>query len=188
VSGGILSGPEIARAVSLGRIRIEPFSSEQLNPASYDVTLGDEVLTYCLWRDTGLQTLDARREPWTKRRFMGSDEGLLLEPSVGYLMHTRERIWTDSFIPILDGKSSIGRLFVQIHQTAGFGDPGFDGQYTMEVTCTHPVRLYAGMRIAQMRFHTICGEVKLYAGNYQGEASTGPVASRAWKQLEGKVK
>jgi dCTP deaminase len=107
-----------------------------------------------------------------------------LEPNVGYLMHTIERVHTKKYVPVLDGKSSIGRLFMKVHETAGYGDAGFDGQYTLEVTVVHPLRVYPGMRIAQMRFHTILGEVqKLYAGNYTGEAAKGPVPSRAWRQF-----
>jgi dCTP deaminase len=84
---------------------------------------------------------------------------------------------------VLDGKSSLGRLGVSVHATAGFGDPGFDGQWTLEVTCVLPVRLYAGMRVAQVRFHAVQGEVQQYAGNYV-EHATGPVASRSWRQFK----
>ena len=104
-------------------------------------------------------------------------------------MHTVERIHTKKYVPVLDGKSSIGRLFMKIHETAGYGDPGFNGQYTLEVTVVHPLRVYAGMRVAQMRFHSICGEVeKPYNGNYVGDAARGPVASRAYKQFQKKKK
>lgn len=83
---------------------------------------------------------------------------LTLEPRKLYLLHTAERVSTKAFVPVLDGKSSIGRLGICIHLTAGYGDPGFDGQYTLEVTCVIPVRIYAGMRFCQMRFHTMVGE------------------------------
>lgn len=94
-------------------------------------------------------------------------------------MHTAETIWTDKFVPIIDGKSSIGRLFISIHQTAGFGDVGFDGQYTLEVTSHFPVRVYAGMRFCQIRFHGIQGHITQYEGNYQGKSAKGPVGSKA---------
>ena len=110
--------------------------------------------------------------------------GVVLRPGNGYLLHTHERVHTNKYVPVLDGKSSVARLFVGIHVTAGFGDPGYNGQWTLEVTTVYPVRLYAGMRIAQMRFHTIVGETKLYQGNYCGEASTGAVPSRAWKMFQ----
>jgi dCTP deaminase len=70
-----------------------------------------------------------------------------------------------------------------VHATAGYGDPGFDGQYTLEVTVMHPLRVYSGMRVAQMRFHTVVGEVDLYRGSYAGDLARGPVASTAYRQF-----
>ena len=96
-------------------------------------------------------------------------------------MHTVERIRTDFYNPVLDGKSSIGRLFVKVHETAGYGDPGFNGQYTLEVTTSmFPVRLYPGMRICQIRFHTLEGALASYeeTGHYKGEAAQGAVGSK----------
>ncbi len=172
----ILSDTEIQRAISSGVIEIDPFVPEHVNPVSVDLTLGDEVLFY-------VGVLDVRKKPKT-RELRIPPGGIMLQPGTGYLMHTVERVHTRKYVPVLDGKSFIGRLFMSVHETAGFGDPGFDGQYTLEVTVTHPLRVYAGMRIAQMRFHTIMGDVeKPYAGNYVGEGSRGPVASRAYRQF-----
>ena len=114
------------------------------------------------------------------------ERGFLIRPGIGYLMHTAERVWTDSYVPIIDGKSSIGRLFILVHFTAGFGDPMFKGQYTLEVMATHPVVIYGGQRFAQIRFHTTVGEILSYeeAGNYQGSDAMGPVASKSYKQLQ----
>jgi dCTP deaminase len=188
---GILSGPAIEQAVKYGSIRIDPFNLEQLNPVSYDLTLGRQVAVYVGWADRWKgfvdqplnHVLDAHEKPKIETHEIG-EEGFVLRPGFGYLMHTEESIWTDTYVPVIDGKSSLGRLFVQIHSTAGYGDPGYLGQYTLEVTVTHPVRLYAGMRIAQIRFHTIKGPIKLYKGNYTGEDARGPVASKTWKQFE----
>ena len=197
-SGGILSDSAIRHAVECGDIEIDPFDPARLNPCSYDLTLGDEVAVYDEWVRTravlgsiiGWDSLrsrdveiDIKAEPKAVR-FQIPKEGLRLNPGVGYLMATVERIATKRYVPIVDGKSSVGRLFMQVHFTAGFGDPGFDGNYTLEISVLHPLRVYAGMRIAQMRFHTIVGEVeKPYAGNYTGEAATGPVASKAYRQF-----
>lgn len=111
------------------------------------------------------------------------DKGWVLKPGIAYLMHTHEKVCAEKFVPILDGKSSIGRLFIKVHETAGFGDPGFDGQFTLEVTVQIPVRVYVGMRIGQVRFNQIDGEVTSYktTGTYRGEAAEGPVASKAYK-------
>lgn len=176
----ILTDLAIEEAVRAGRIEIDPWDPAQLNPASYDLTLGDEVVTYVLADNA----VDTKHPQTTSRRKIGS-EGTVVFPGVGYLMHTRERIRTDRYVSCIDGKSSLGRLFLSVHQCAGFGDPGFSGQYTLEVTSIFPVRLYAGMRIAQVRFHELSGEVgQLYRGNYVGDAATGPVPSRAWKQFK----
>jgi len=89
-------------------------------------------------------------------------------------------------VPVIDGKSSIGRLFIAMHITAGYGDTGFNGQYTLEVTAVHPVIVYPGMRFCQMRFHTTVGEVLDYANcdsHYTGANAMGPVASQAYKQF-----
>lgn len=173
----ILTGPAILSAVRAGDIEIEPFSNEQLNPASYDLRLGKQVLLY---EDAAI--MDSKKEHRT-RRLTIDDDGFVLHPDTLYLMHTEERIFTGNYVPVIDGKSSIGRLGISIHQTAGYGDPGFDGQYTLEVTSLHYVRLYAGMRIAQIRFHALLGGVVQYDGNYKESTAMGPVASRSWRQF-----
>lgn len=112
--------------------------------------------------------------------------GWLLKPGIGYLMHTAERISTNDFVPVLDGKSSLGRLFMTAHVTAGYGDPGFDGQYTLEVVVTQPVIVYPGMRFCQIRFHTLVGKRLNYGGmgHYTGALAEGPIPSMSWKQFE----
>lgn len=220
---GILSDSAISSAVSAGDILINPFDEAQLNPTSYDLTLGDQVTVYKRWvaydeyystprpnpagipglsvenitgrpRDgsdliaNNSNVLDVKKEPETVSFKINPEIGWVLKPGIGYLMHTRETIWTRKFVPIVDGKSSIGRLFVLIHFTAGFGDPGFDGQYTLEVSALHPVKVYPGMRIGQIRFHTIEGELAMAydkrESNYKGVLAKGAVASRAWKQFK----
>lgn len=176
----ILTGPEIRRQVELGDIEIDPFVPEHVNPASVDLRLGDTVAEYVMIQDRKPEWLDSAIEmKVVEKRF----NRILLVPGRLYLMHTVERVCAKKFVPVLDGKSSLGRLGVSVHVTAGFGDPGFNGQWTLEVTCVLPVRLYAYMRIAQMRFHAVQGEVEQYAGNYGGE-NRGPVASRSWRQFK----
>jgi dCTP deaminase len=196
----ILSGPRIEQMVKEGWIEIDPFDRTRVNPASIDLTLGREVAVYERWSlylsvdgqlrspDSCLsasdEEMDVKEEPKVLRYAMG-DGGLLLRPGILYLMHTAERVKTNEFVPVLDGKSSIGRLGIVIHLTAGYGDPGFDGQYTLEVTAVHPVRVYAGMRFCQMRFHELSGPQLNYqeTGNYQGDDAHGPVPSKAFKQF-----
>lgn len=190
----ILTGPAILEAISAKRIAIDPFNHGQLNPASYDLMLGDTVRVYRVWTHDchepgkvpdGLRlygrdgTVDVRHAAETVTYKMSKDLGWVIKPGMGYLMHTVERVRTDHYIPVLDGKSSLGRLFVKVHETAGYCDPGFDGQITLEVTAMHPVRVYPGMRFCQIRFHMPEGEVALYKGHYVGEKAEGPVGSEA---------
>jgi dCTP deaminase len=210
VSGGVLSDRAIADAVSRGDIHIDPFDMSQLNPSSYDMTLGDKVAVYAEWvvddRQTPALVLGLRgttREPRDGRHlsmydvyvhdvkeepktlsFVIGEEGWVLKPGILYLMHTREVVAPGKLVACADGKSSLGRLGIVVHQTAGFIDCGFVGQITLEVTVTNPIRVYAGMRFAQVRFHTVVGESSGYKGNYVGEHARGPVASRAWKQFK----
>lgn len=136
----------------------------------------------------GKNCLDSSQENRVARYEM-DDRGFVLLPGIGYLMHTEERIRTDKFVPIIDGKSSIGRLFCFVHVTAGYGDPGFDGQYTLEVAVLHPLVVYPGMRFCQMRFHTLVGEQLSYQdkGSYKGELAKGPIPSQSWKMFRGGV-
>lgn len=197
---GILTDYRIRESVNNRTIVIEPYRPEHVNPTSYDLTLGDEVAVYEKWVETydaapttdgryltPLEgVLDAKEEPRVKRIKMTPEYGFVLKPGIGYLMHTAERVATKAYVPILDGKSSIGRLFIQVHATAGYGDPGFDGQFTLEVIVQHPVRVYPGMRICQIRFQDMNGLVqKPYdqTGHYTGEAARGAVPSQAWRQF-----
>lgn len=203
----ILSGPEILNQIEQGRINIDPFNEAHVNPASVDLTLGTEVAVYHQFssREPGpanlldehqgvsrgakilpyrsAPPLDTKQKPIIRRYTIDPEMGWVLNPGVGYLMHTAEKVGTNFYVPILDGKSSIGRLFIKVHETAGFGDPGFHGQYTLEVTSQFPVIVYAGMRICQIRFHAIQGQIQNYQskGNYTGSMAVGPVVSQAWK-------
>jgi dCTP deaminase len=185
---GILSGKAIQSAVESGDILINPFNPKYLNPASYDLTLGYGITIYkdmCPYGALADCNLDPKVDnPTTSFRI--GPEGYILQPGVGYLMHTQESVGTNKYVPAIDGKSSIGRLFVLIHSTAGLGDPGFFGQYTLEVLTTYPIRLYPGMRICQIRFFTIVGEIDLYNGSYQCDNARGAVASRAYNQFDDK--
>lgn len=213
MSGGILSGLELQRAIKSGDITITPFDDSHLgrvNPASYDLTLGPKVAVYkdvvnadfsipssldvnsgsvpgCLVSPkTGFHcAIDASKKNEVVEYEMDS-RGFLLRPGVGYLMHTAERVHTEKYVPIIDGKSSIGRLFAFIHVTAGYGDPGFDGQYTLEVVVVHPLVVYPGMRCCQMRFHTIVGDVKSYkeTGSYKGDLAEGPIPSQSYRMFQ----
>lgn len=195
----ILTGPEIRRRVAAGDIEIDPFVEAHVNPASVDLTLGAKVAqyidsnfedvdtTFINGRSTRVAIHDVKKSLEVSVKMMGK-EGLIFWPRQLYLMHTAERVRTDKFVPVLDGKSSIARIGVQIHLTAGFGDVGYDGEYTLEVVTHRAVRLYPGMRICQIRFHEVVGEIESYQkrGHYVGKASRGPVPSLVHKQFKSK--
>jgi len=159
----ILSGREIE--ANLGsKIVIEPYSSRQLNPNSYNLRLHNEVRVY-----DSLE-LDMRVENTSSQMTIPAD-GLLLEPHRLYLGRTVEYTETDQFVPMLEGRSSIGRLGLFVHITAGFGDVGFHGYWTLEMFCVQPIRIYAGVEICQIFYHSIEGPYDPYSnGKYQNNA------------------
>jgi len=156
----IVSGRHIKKC--LGKeIVIDPFDPGQLNPNSYNLRLHNELLTY------DAPVLDMRQENATSRLVI-PPEGLLLEPHRLYLGRTVEYTATQGFVPMLEGRSSIGRLGLFVHITAGFGDIGFCGYWTLEIFCVQPIRIYPGVQICQIFYHTIEGEYDTYAsGKYQ---------------------
>jgi dCTP deaminase len=115
------------------------------------------------------------RKPPTPKRLTIPPEGLELEPRRLYLGRTLEYTETHDVVPMLEGRSSVGRLGLFVHVTAGFGDVGFRGFWTLEMICTHPVRIYAGVEICQIFYHTVLGEIQEYKSNkYQGNRDIQP--------------
>jgi len=111
------------------------------------------------------------------------EDGLLLEPQKLYLGRTIERTATDKYVPMLEGRSSVGRLGLFIHITAGFGDIGFDGFWTLEIFCVQPIRIYSDLEICQIFYHTIDGDYDLYRSKkYQGNEGVQP--SKLYKDFE----
>jgi dCTP deaminase len=103
------------------------------------------------------------------------EEGLLLEAGKLYLGRTVEYTQTDTLVPMLEGRSSIGRLGLFIHVTAGFGDVGFRGYWTLEIFCVQPIRIYPHVEICQVFYHTIEGDYTLYMSNkYQNNRGIQP--------------
>lgn len=171
----ILSGLKIAEEVKAGRIYISDFDEKRLNPNSYNMRLADDLLVY------NEHFLDMK----TDHEYHVSripERGLVLYPNTIYLARTMERTRTDCYVPMLEGRSSVGRLGIFIHATAGFGDVGFDGYWTLELSCVQPVRIYPGVEICQIYYHTIDGEFEPYSsGKYQG--NTGVQPSMLWKDF-----
>lgn len=163
----ILSGKEIKARISKDII-IEPYSEKQLNPNSYNLKLHNELLVY---KD---EVLDMKKENKAKKIVIPK-EGLLLEPGKLYLGRTVEYTRTEHLVPMLEGRSSIGRLGMFIHVTAGFGDIGFSGYWTLEISCIQPIRIYPWVEICQIYYHDIHGEYDKYkGGKYQNNRGIQP--------------
>ena len=171
----ILSGLEIKRHIGK-EIIIEPFDEKRLNPNSYNLRLHNELLIY------EEKVLDMKR-PNQTRSIIIPEEGLVLDPGRLYLGRTVEYTKTEGFVPMLEGRSSVGRLGLFIHATAGFGDVGFSGYWTLEIQCVQPVRIYPGIEICQIYYLNIKGDYeKQYSGKYQN--NTGIQPSLMYKDFE----
>lgn len=168
----ILTGPEIKKMVKEGKIHIKPFFEKQVNPNSYNFQLADKLMVYKNFE------LDAKKENPTEEITI-PPEGYVLQPGKLYLAHTVEEIGSDHFVPIMQARSSTGRLGLFIYLNSGIGDIGFKNQWTLELMTVHPLRIYPGMQLGQMLFYAAQGEIELYEGRYKG--SVGVVSSRMWK-------
>ncbi len=170
----ILSGDEIRRQLGTN-ILIDPFEESRLNPNSYNLTLHDELLTY-------EEVVLDMRKPNRTRRLVIPQEGLVLSPNQLYLGRTVEMTETHNLVPMIEGRSSIGRLGLFVHVTAGFGDVGFKGYWTLEMFAVQPVKIYPGVSICQIFYHQIEGEIQEYVSDkYQNNRDIQP--SLLYKEL-----
>lgn len=161
--GGMLTGLAIIDAVKTGDIEISDFDTKRINPNSYNVRLNNTLKIYID------PVLDCRKHNETKTIVI-PEEGFTLQPGELYIGSTMEYVHTDEYIPQIDGRSSSGRLGINIHATAGFGDIGFRGTFTLEITVPKPVIVVPGMEIAQIAFMTPYGDSSIkYDGRYQGQ-------------------
>jgi dCTP deaminase len=150
----ILSGDEIQTRIGTD-IVIDPFNASMLNPNSYNLSLHNELMVY---EEVVLDMRQANRV----RRMTIPQDGLVLSPNQLYLGRTAEFTETHRLVPMIEGRSSIGRLGLFVHVTAGFGDVGFKGFWTLEMFAVQPVRIYPGVPICQIFFHEIRGNVQEY--------------------------
>ena len=163
----ILSGKEIARHMGKD-IFIEPYDPRRLNPNSYNLTLHNELLVY------ENRLLDMKMENPVEQLTI-PEEGLVLQQDRLYLGRTQEFTRTENFVPMQEGRSSVGRLGLFIHVTAGFGDVGFAGYWTLEIFCVQPIRIYPGVEICQIYYHDIRGDYEPYrSGKYQNNTGIQP--------------
>ena len=174
----ILSDKHILQEIEKGTIVIEPFKSECLGTNSYDVHLGKHLATYID------RVLDAKAHNKIQH-FEIPKDGFVLQPGTLYLGVTLEYTETHAHVPFLEGKSSTGRLGIDIHATAGKGDVVFCNTWTLEISCAQPVRIYAGMPIGQLIYFAVDGKIEnMYHaedGAKYNNKTTKPVESMMFK-------
>jgi dCTP deaminase len=174
----ILSDTRILEEMEKGTIKIVPYNREDLGSNSYDVHLGKDLARYVD------RELDAKKHN-TIEHFEIPEEGYVLQPHEFYLGVTQEYTETHAHVPFLEGKSSTGRLGIDIHATAGKGDVGFCGNWTLEISVKQPVRVYKGMPIGQLIYFPVDGEIEIKYNQkknakYSGQINK-PVESMMWK-------
>ena len=177
----ILSDTRILEEINNGSIVIRPFHRKYLGSNSYDVHLGEWLAMY------KEEILDCRKHNKVQH-FRIPRDGMLLVPSMLYLGVTKEYTETHAHVPFLEGKSSIGRLGIDIHATAGKGDIGFCNTWTLEISVKQPVRVYHGMPIGQLIYFEVSGTV---GTSYNAKATAKynqrtdrPVESMMWKNFQ----
>lgn len=186
----ILSDRSIREQIASGRIVIEPFEAQHVQPSSVDLRLASSFLVF---RNTRRAYLDVKQpaEELMERIEVHGQEPIVVHPSEFVLGSTLERVVIpDDLVGRLEGRSSVGRLGIVIHSTAGYIDPGFAGQITLEIAnlANIPVLLYSGMRIAQISFSqmTTAAEVpygrRRLGSKYQDQAA--PTASRLYLDFQ----
>lgn len=178
----ILSDKKILEKIDSGEIIITPFDISNMGGNSYDVHLSKHFAQYID------KEIDAKKNNEV-RRFEIPEEGFMLQPGELYLCSTIEYTETHKHVPYLEGKSSTGRLGIDIHATAGKGDIGYCGFWTLEMSTTIPVRIYPGMPIGQLIYYVVDGEVspervynKKNTAKYNNEDIL-PKGSMMWKNF-----
>lgn len=193
----MLTASAIREEIEKGNIVITPFNEEQLNPNSYNLKLADELLIYDMHYAPMMITNFARMavpamyvpdhpidmfNETPTRKITIPKEGFTLYPGIVYLARTVEFTETHNLIPCIDGRSSIGRLGINVHATAGFGDVGFKGTWTLEISVTQPVTIYPDIEICQIYYQDIRGSVdREYNGKYQDQVDA--TASRMYQEF-----
>lgn len=206
----MLTGKEIIRRMEIGDIIIDPFNNSRINPNSYNLTLNKKLLIYDnILSATELQyrleldnidreklsdidksiydgimsktVLDMKLENKTEEITI-PDQGLILVPGKLYLGQTNEYTETHNLVPAISGRSSIGRLGINIHATAGFGDIGFKGNWTLEIFVVEPIVIYPDVELCQIYYYNPDGKYDSYNGRYQN--NNGVEASKLFQDYK----
>jgi dCTP deaminase len=186
----ILSDRDIRRALAEGRIVVDPLAKEAIQPSSLDVRLDDTFRVFANHRHPYID-VRAYQPDLTEVVKVAADEPFILHPGEFVLASTLERLTlSDDLVARIEGKSSLGRLGLLTHATAGFVDAGFDGWLTLELSnvANLPIAMYAGMKIGQLAFFELSSPAERPYGSrelgskYQGQR--GPTASRYFENFE----
>lgn len=176
----ILTDKQILSEMKKGTIVISPYNRNYLGSNSYDVHLSKWLAMY------KEEILDAKQHNHV-RYFQIPEEGIILVPSKLYLGVTEEYTETYKHVPFLEGKSSIGRLGIDIHATAGKGDIGFCNTWTLEISVRQPVKIYSGMPIGQLIYFEVSGEIEIPYNKKKNakynRKTNKPVESMMWKNF-----
>lgn len=184
----ILSDKDILDYLEKGKIKIEPFDKSCLQPSTVDLHLADEVRVFDNWE---VGVIDVYKKQDVSRLVKIKKEGFILHPGEFILGSTKEKITLGNEVAgKLEGRSSLGRLGLVIHATAGYVDPGFSGWLTFEISNISrlPIKIYPNLRIAQICFFKMSSPVlypygsKKLGSKYQGQK--GPTASRVWLDFQ----
>ena len=177
----ILAKKHLMKYAKSGKIHVEPFDPEMVGVNSIDVRLGNTV------KVLQMNAVD-HIDPALPQRYLEiplSNSGTILYPQNCYLGHTLEEIGSDYYVPIYEGRSSIGRMFLASHITAGFGEIGFKSQWTLEIKVSMPIKVYPGMKIGQVFFvkpsDTSIMYGKNHAAKYAGQR--GPQESLIYREF-----
>jgi dCTP deaminase len=188
----VLSDRTIRRLIDEGRIGIDPFDEDLVQPSSVDVRV-DRF--FRVFRNSRYPFIDVKEEMEDLTELVETEDPFILHPGEFVLGSTLERITLpDDLVARLEGKSSLGRLGLLIHSTAGFIDPGWDGHVTLELSnvANLPITIYVGMKIGQLSFVQLSEPAEHPYGaaalgsKYQGQA--GPTPSRYWKNFSAEQK
>ena len=182
----LLSDRDIRAELAAGRVQVEPFDEKMVQPSSVDVRL-DRF--FRVFENHKYESIDpsVEQSELTREIAVGADEFFILHPGEFVLASTYEVITLpDDIAGRLEGKSSLGRLGLLTHSTAGFIDPGFSGHITLELSnvANLPVKLFPGMKIGQLCLIKLTSPAEhpygsaLYGSRYQGQR--GPTASKSW--------
>lgn len=171
----ILTGSKIIEEIQKNKIEISPFDKKRITTNSYDLSLGDTIIRY------KSDIIDPKCKPSYEEITIPAD-GLVLQGGDFVLGHSRERIGSDFYVPLIHGKSGTARMGLFVHITADLIDIGSHGVTTFQLYATLPVRIYPKMLIAQVSFWVPFGGIILYKGKYQN--STGPRPSMTYKDFK----